>query len=132
MMILAVKIFHSYWRMGDHNRQRDFICSHVVRIEKKRNKTENSRRNYTYHYLFTVAERRVKVCKVVFLSVLNIGERTVDYCIKRKLLTGQAKADARGRHSTGIKKPGEMKEKERDHIDHFRHWNLTTPERNRL
>ena len=34
------EIFHSYWRMGDHNRQRDFICSHGVRIEKKMNKTE--------------------------------------------------------------------------------------------
>jgi len=37
-------IFPNFWLMSDHTRQRDFICSHVTAKQKKRNRTEKSRR----------------------------------------------------------------------------------------
>ena len=54
------KICQNYWKMGDMQRQRDYIAYHVV-IKANSRKTTGRRRNMTLHYLLTVREMRVKV-----------------------------------------------------------------------
>jgi len=68
-------IFHNFWQMSDHTRQRDFICSHAIAKQKNRHKTLKSRRTETFHYFLSVGGQKVKVCKAVFLSTLNVGEK---------------------------------------------------------
>ena len=98
-------IFHNFWQMADHTRQRDFIRAHVTVKQKYRNKTEKSRRQKTYHYFLSVNETKVKVCKAVFLSTLNIGEKMVSYTLNHAITnTGQASGDRRGRHPQALRK----------------------------
>ena len=113
-------IFHNFWLMSDHTRQRDFICSHVTAKQKKRNRTEKSRRKKTYHYFLSANGQKVKVCKAVFLSTLNIGERMVSYTLNHALTnTGQGIQDRRGRHPPGFKKAPELFDFVREHINSF-------------
>ena len=77
------KICQNYWKMGDMQKQRDYIANHVV-IKVYSRKTPGSRRNMTIHYFFTVRDKRVKVCKAVFLKTLCIGEKTVTYTISHR------------------------------------------------
>ena len=97
------KICQNYWKMGDMQRQRDYIANHVV-IKANSRKTPGSRRNMTLHYFFTVLDKRVKVCKAVFLKTLCIGEKTVTYTISHRSDTGQSAKDGRGNKPPGIKK----------------------------
>ena len=67
-------ICQNYWKMGDMQRQQDYLANHVV-IKAISRKTPGSRRNMTLHHFFTVQHKRVKVCKAVFLKTLCIGKK---------------------------------------------------------
>ena len=112
------KIFHNYLKMGDRQRQRDCIANYV-HIKANSRKTPGSRRNMTLHYFFTVRDRRVKVCKAVFLKTLGIREKTVTYTISHRSETGQSAKDGRCNISPGIKKPDEVREAVKSHIASF-------------
>jgi len=67
-----------------------------------------------------VNETKVKVCKAVFLSTLNIGEKMVSYTLNHAITnTGQASGDRRGRHPPGIKKAPALLDSVREHISSF-------------
>ena len=105
--------------MGDKNRQADYLCSHIIVLNKKRDTRANSRRKQTLNYFFTCGERRVKVCKATFLKTLGIGEKTVSYALHKSTGTGQAHRDQRGKNEPGIKKPASVREAVRQHIRSF-------------
>jgi hypothetical protein len=116
------KLFHAYWGMADQQRQRDFICSHVEKKIKKRNRSEaDSKRKNTLYYFLNDTDNgtRIKVCKATFLSTLGIGERLVMYSMKNILETGMSQPDQRGRRPPGIKKPESVREDVRSHIKSF-------------
>ncbi|XP_033103438.1 uncharacterized protein LOC117106195 [Anneissia japonica] len=111
-------IFRNYWIMGDRQRQRDYIANHVC-VKKNSRKTPGSRRNMTLHYYFTVRDKRVKVCKAVFLKTLCIGEKTVTYTISHRSETGQSAKDGRCSKPPGIKKPDLLRDTVKSHINSF-------------
>ena len=112
------EIFHNYWQLGDRQRQRDFIASHVTAMKKHRTKPDSKRKS-TLHYYFTANGKRVKVCKAVFLTTLGIGEKTVYLTLDNRSGTGQAQLDKRGHHPPGIKKPDEVRQSVISHIASF-------------
>ena len=65
-------LFHNFWRLGDINRQRDYISEHTVRDRKKLRNT--SRRNFTLKYYFEVDGIWVRVCKTFFLHTLDVSD----------------------------------------------------------
>ena len=109
------QIFSNFWAMADFSRQRDFICSHVL----KHSVSKGVRRSTSYSYFFTVGEERIKVCKQVFMSTLNIGERMIRYTLDHTDGHGKAHEDRRGKHAPGIKKSSEVHNIVHDHIASF-------------
>ena len=78
-------IFKSYWESGNYERQRDFICNHVHKVNAQYPLKINSRRQNTFSYfLVDSKDKRVKVCKMFFLHTLCIGEKTVSYALNKK------------------------------------------------
>ena len=112
-------IFQNYWKLGDRQRQRDYIASHVHVKQKQRQTNPDSKRKRTLHYYFTTRNQRVKVCKAVFLKTLGIGEKTVQYTVSQMLSTGQSAEDGRKNQPPGIKKPDEVRNTIRAHISSF-------------
>ena len=121
--------------MADYSRQRDFICSHVLKkpptrsskmvLYKSCNNNNNKpvvserRRAANFTYFFTVAQEHIRVCKQVFLATLNIGERTVRYALDRSNGVGISNKDHRGKHTPRIKKSEEVHKRVHDHITSF-------------
>ena len=113
------ELFHNYWKMGNWQRQRDYIAHHVAIKNTKRKTITNSRRKQTFQYFFTVQDARIKVCKAVFLITPGIGEKTVAYTLVHRTNNRQAATDKRGKHSPVIKITDSVRETVRQHINSF-------------
>ena len=48
------ELFHDYRKLGEWQRQRDYIVNHVMRKQTKRKTKKDSRRKQTFSYFFTV------------------------------------------------------------------------------
>lgn len=70
-------IFESYYRL-DQNGKYEFIVRTTDRIIKNRCTTGgNSRRSYTFKYYFSVKNYKIEVCKIFYLSTLDISQKTI-------------------------------------------------------
>ena len=65
------ELFHDYWKLGEWQRQKDYIANHVMRKQTKRKTKKDSRRKQTFSNFFTVNDQKIKVCKAVFLKTRN-------------------------------------------------------------
>ena len=66
------------WKLGDINRQRDYVHQHTVLQRKKiRSTAGESRRKNSMEYYMTVVGIRIRVCKTFFLRTLDITDRFV-------------------------------------------------------
>lgn len=93
-----MKIFESYWGLGSHNRQCDFIGRNV-KFLKKRQVTvdpEISRRQHSRRYTFMVGFEELRVCKKMFIETLSISERIVNTVYKKLEYSHVILADGRG------------------------------------
>ncbi|CAB3235363.1 unnamed protein product [Arctia plantaginis] len=79
------RIFTSFWQIGDHCRQWDYIVNHT-----KVNFTNNSsRRKKSIKYCLPLLEsnsdipNKVSVCRTMFLNTLSVGERTVQTALAK-------------------------------------------------
>ena len=79
------ELFHDYWKLGEWQRQRDYIANHVMRKQTKRNTNKDSRRKQTFSYFFTINDQKIKVCKTVFLKTLGIGEKIVSHTLEHQV-----------------------------------------------
>ncbi|CAB3250328.1 unnamed protein product [Arctia plantaginis] len=94
------RIFTSFWQIGDHCRQWDYIVNHT-----KVNFTNNfSRRKKSIKYCLPLLEsnsdipNKVSVCRTMFLNTLSVGERTVQTALaKWRSVSGSISPDRRGR-----------------------------------
>ena len=111
-------IFASYWNLGSHERQRDFICQRVS--EKPTKPGENAkRRDLARTYTLRTDGRNVRVCKKLFLDTLGIGRKTVDSAMKNNchgVFTGR---DNRGRHVPANKTTDSKRSLVKEHIESF-------------
>ena len=104
------QIFLNYWSISDYHRQRDFICSHVLR----KTVFGEKRRTANFEYFLTYSSVQTGV-----LATLGIGERTVSYTLNHSVGSGTTFQDRRGKHSPAIKKSVEMHQTVYDHIASF-------------
>lgn len=90
-------IFKDYYALGDLRMQREFIARHVVTTDKKRTTTAAvSRREKTNTYFLTIDGNLVNVCRKLFLSTLDISERTVRTALDKVSKTGVLEPEKRG------------------------------------
>ncbi|XP_047517963.1 uncharacterized protein LOC125058011 isoform X2 [Pieris napi] len=81
------RIFCSFWQIGDHCRQWDYIVNHTEVGDTKYPST--SRRKKSIKYCLPLIEPnsdipiRVFVCKTMFLNTLSVGERTVQTALAK-------------------------------------------------
>ena len=73
------QIFNSYWKLQSHDRQRDYICDHVLEKFKAGVKKKVAR-SFTFH----INGEIVRVCRSYFTSTLGIGRKTVECALTRQ------------------------------------------------
>lgn len=92
--------FEAYWKLGDHERQWDFILRYV-KTKPTRVAVVNSNRPRTQTLIYSLPARNgrdlVTVCKKMFLQTLNINDRTVFTALMKQ--ETQTITDLRGRHT---------------------------------
>jgi hypothetical protein len=98
--------FSSYWGLGDIVRKRKFIFEHI-KLERPMRAMTKSRAfsRLILHYLDVVNNdntiERIKVCKTMFLSTLDISNTVITTCVK---LNNQCFEDSDKRSKMSIKK----------------------------
>ncbi|XP_063893805.1 protein tramtrack, alpha isoform isoform X4 [Helicoverpa armigera] len=99
------RIFSSFWKIGDHRRQWDYIVNHTEEVDTKYPSTTKlgSRRKKSVKYYLPVIQsdsdlpNKVFVCKTMFLNTLSVGERTVQTALaKWRSSGGSVSPDRRG------------------------------------
>nr|XP_045622878.1 uncharacterized protein LOC123773313 isoform X1 [Procambarus clarkii]XP_045622879.1 uncharacterized protein LOC123773313 isoform X1 [Procambarus clarkii] len=81
-------IFSKFWNMGDWNKQTKFLWDYI-NIEKAARQKANSasRRVHTRQfYLPNLQSDKSKVCKKMFLAVLQISNGRLNYALNQKLV----------------------------------------------
>lgn len=89
------EIMKHFYRLGNLQLQREFICRHVIIKESKVKKT-NSRRQQTYLYCVTLNGILTPVCKKLFLNTLAISEKMMRTSLSKLALTGSVEKEKRG------------------------------------
>lgn len=120
-------IFKSYWELGTHQRQRDFLASCIKkqnpttrRIKITANNTFKPPRkpNSTYHFLINGEE--IRICKIFLLNTLCIGEKTLRNVIDKisdQAMFIMSPADNRGKHNNHSNLSDEVVKSVRNHIN---------------
>lgn len=123
------KIFEEYHAMADWNSQTQFIVASVVVTDIKRRRPAKipgvevpdhvSRRGQTR--VFYLTNKKIQVCKTVFMTTLGITGKRVDYALRVKAipLTAIATPDRRGKKEPKNKTSAEVEERIRAHIHSF-------------
>lgn len=72
------KLFDHFWKQLNWTQRRDYISRLIERLPPKRRMNKvgmRSRRNETLLYYLPVDERKLQVCKIMFLYTFDIGGR---------------------------------------------------------
>lgn len=77
-------IFNEYWNLQSYERQRDFICSHVLQRESLGSPTKKKQKQVARTFSFQVKGQNMRVCKQFFISTLAIRRKTVEIALKKK------------------------------------------------
>lgn len=123
------QIFDQYWKLGNIDRQRDFISKLVDFTQKKRQRIREiqgqhdrveSRRNLTFHYhLQKLNGVKIKICKTFFFNSLGISSQVVKTVANKLKNNVTIEKDKRGKVCLNSKLPDEVKQAVRDHINSF-------------
>lgn len=120
-------IFDQFHALADWNNQTQFIVSSVTVLDIKERKrrikqeiqTPKTKRSSSR--LFHLTNKKIRVCKPVFLSALGITNKRLDYALRYKALplTALATPDFRGKKGPLNKTPAEVEDRIRAHIKSF-------------
>lgn len=94
------RVFEGYWNLGDHQRQRDWVASHVRKTKKGRKRTsvDKSRRQWSYQYFLEQDGKLQRVCKQFFLATLDLGQHVAYHTMGNvEPSMGTAKRDQTGK-----------------------------------
>lgn len=114
------KIFDEFWKLGDLQRQRQFILFSMDSIKPKyQYKRENSNRMCNNAFYFLIGENKIRVCKTYFKGTLAITDRPIRTVLHKKLesISGMISTDLRGKHDNHRKIDDAIKEAVRRHIN---------------
>lgn len=97
------EINERYWKIGDINRQREFISRHMEDVfPKYARKLPGSNRGTNKAFYFINDEgAKIRVCKLFFLSTLHISSTAVATTVHNKDSDGNLLPDKRGRYERG-------------------------------
>ncbi|XP_050316174.1 uncharacterized protein LOC126750569 [Anthonomus grandis grandis] len=114
-------IHKRFWKIGDIHRQRDYFLQCMDPITPKyRMYTPNSNRSKNYAYHFEIERERTRVCKLFYLSTLDISNKLIFTATKKKDASGILMPDMRGKHKNcGKKVTDAIKGEIRNHIKSF-------------
>ena len=108
-------INESYYNLGSYSRQRDFICQMVDEVTPVRCK---GKKKVSRQFHLIASNKRIRVCRDMFLSTLNIGTKTLLYTVENK--KGMvSKEDQRGKHRPANKTDDDILDSVRTHIESF-------------
>lgn len=109
------KIFELFYNIGDLYSQREFLARHLEVRDIKRTTTKNvkSRRQHTILYKLTLDDKKILVCKKLFLNTLGITEKICRTVLSKVHNGGVLERDKRG----GRQRSEIIKQKELDMND---------------
>ncbi|KAK6178325.1 hypothetical protein SNE40_013124 [Patella caerulea] len=116
-------IFASFWSLND-NEKNHFYSKTIDRAIKSRNRSKSkdkSRRTFSYIYNLYIEDSKIRVCKVFYLSTLDISQRRISYYFENKNDTASSTpmcGDQRG-SKTKDRINQENKDFVREHIQSF-------------
>ncbi|CAK1590334.1 unnamed protein product [Parnassius mnemosyne] len=119
-------IFKSYWELGTHQRQRDFLASCVKQIHPATrrvtvtvNSTCKEPRKPNSSFYFIIDGKEVRVCRTFLLNTLVIGEKTLRNVIDSVSIHALSVSftDKRGKHGKHCKLTDEEIQSVHDHIN---------------
>lgn len=73
-----------FWKFADINKQRDYICRFVDKLDVKRPRVELSRRKHSSVYKLPYNGHTHRICKVFFLNTLCITEKKLRIAIAKR------------------------------------------------
>ncbi|XP_069940373.1 uncharacterized protein [Cherax quadricarinatus] len=83
------RIFSEFWNMGDWNKQTKFLWEYINIVKAVRKTTNStSRRVHTRQFYLPNLQNKSKVCKKMFMSVLQISNGRINYTLNKKLVAG--------------------------------------------
>ncbi|CAG9791657.1 unnamed protein product [Diatraea saccharalis] len=92
------EIFKSYYRLGDHERQWQFIVQHTsaepikrMTLDRKNNRIQSVK------YYLPINNTKLQVCRLFFKNTLNVTHQTI-YTALEKAQSADGFHDQRGRH----------------------------------
>ena len=111
------KVFDYYWNLGSHPQQWNFLLKLVYSVEPKSQKTNStSKKKWTRNYSLPADNKKIKVCKTMFLKTLDISDSIVETALT-KVRQNEKMIDRRGKNSkTNHKKLESMNASVRDHL----------------
>lgn len=97
-------IMQQYYKIGDHERQWQYIVNHTLVEDVKRITVERKRtRTQSIKYFFIIDSNKIQVCKTFFINTLSISHQTV-YTALEKSKPEENFIDRRGRHENRPRK----------------------------
>lgn len=103
-------ILSKYYGTANFGRQRDFILNHT----SSRVIASSKRKHKALQYSLPLAGAKMRVCKKMFLSTLDISEKLVTYTLDNCERDGGSRAfsktDQRGKHTPANKTPVQLLE----------------------
>ena len=90
-------IFHTFWETGSITLQRQFITKFCKKSEKKRNKSSQTNRLFSFCWQLPKGTDMRRVCNFFFLNTLCISDQFV-YTAHNKVNQGMVVPDMRGKN----------------------------------
>ncbi|XP_070182460.1 uncharacterized protein [Littorina saxatilis] len=119
-------IFESFYKLANYDRQKDFICHHVVQKKTRRyldddDKTVENKRSVRRSFFFTAAttDKKVQVCKRFFEATLAISHSYINHALTKSAGGTFSGTDGRGKSTPANKTPEATRQRVKDHIQSF-------------
>ncbi|CAH0397337.1 unnamed protein product [Chilo suppressalis] len=121
---IRLQIFKEFWKTcSSWDQRRQFLANHITKEPKHLMKTngnlDTDRRKFTYIYRLVVNSESQKVCKVMFLNTLCIGDKFLKLSLVKQLDCGLVAPDQRGKHIPSNKSPAVVIQSVIDHINMY-------------
>ena len=110
-------IFSLYYGMSSYEQQRQFLCQMVDSEDPKRC-TGYKKVSKQFH-LAVMGNNKVRVCREFFLRTLDIGKKTVDVAMSKKVRGAFCSTDKRGKQCSANTIPDEIIDSVKEHIKSF-------------
>lgn len=114
-------IFKNYWKLGDLEKQRQFINKHVTAIKPKYRyiREGSTRKDYNHAFNFEVDSETIRVCKTFFKNTLGISDRPIRTVISKQnsIVGGFLNEDKRGKHGKHNKLDTAIIDRIKNHIN---------------